>query len=107
MVVRRVVWSAKMAWLLLLLIGMHPLLGAVSLAVSFALGAAQQASWTVVGVAIGATTLNGALVSFGGAALPDLGFIGVGLRLAVFAVISGAGWGLGRVASRLVSGEQR
>jgi hypothetical protein len=96
------IWSAKMVWLLLLLIGMHPFLGAVAFAVAFALGAARQASWKAVGLAIGATTLNGTLVILG-AALPDWGFIGVGLLLAAFSVICGAGWGLGRIASRLVS----
>src|SRR5262245_60951954 len=47
------------------------------------------------------------LVIFGLVALPDRGLIGVGLLLAVFTAICGAGWGLGRTASRLVSREQR
>src|SRR5215475_3945488 len=107
MVLRGSIWSVKMGWLLLLLIGMYPPLGAVAFAVAFALRAARQASWTAVGLAIGVTTLNGALVIFGLVALPDRGLIGVGLLLAVFTAICGAGWGLGRTASRLVSREQR
>jgi hypothetical protein len=96
------------AWQVILILSeMYPALAGLVLAGAFALGAARRSVWMAAVLAIGATTLNTALLLSQWRVLPlrEEWLVGAGLLLTGFAIICGAGWGLGRLATRLVRSE--
>ncbi len=96
--------------LLLLLISVmlseiHPALGCLALVGAFALGAARWPAWSALIVAFCAVTLNLSLLlsRWTAVGVQDAEFnIAAGHLLALFSMVCGAGWVLGRWVSRLV-----
>jgi hypothetical protein len=95
-------------WVLFFILNeMHPALAGLALAGAFVLGAARRSVWMAACLAISATVLNILLLLSQWVVLPvrEAGLTGAGLLLAAFAIICGAGWVLGRLATRLFRSE--
>jgi hypothetical protein len=84
---------------------MYPTLGCLALAGAFVLGAARRSVWTALIVAIGAAMLNLAVLlsRWMSVGVQDAEFHAAASHLlALFGMICGAGWVLGRCVARLV-----
>jgi hypothetical protein len=83
---------------------LYPVLGCLTLAGAFILGVTRRPVWTALVVALVATALNLALLltRWKSAGILDTGLPVAGHLLAVFGIICGGGWVLGRCVSWLV-----
>jgi hypothetical protein len=99
-----VVFSPIFLLMSLYLSEMHPAFGCFALAGAFVLGATRRSLWMALILPFGATALNLALLlsRWVSAGLWDTGLSVACHLLAVFGVICGGGWVLGRGVSWLV-----